>query len=329
MFKRLAIVMLSFVFLSAQANEEALSDEQKFKNYVQALIEEGVEKGFERPFLEDAFATVKFRKKTVKADKSQPEFKQTLDTYLPKRLPDWKVNRAIKLYKENQELLTQVSEHYGVQPRFIVALWGMESNFGKIMGGHPVMSALTTLAYDGRRETFFKKQIFAALTILQEGHVELKSFKGSWAGAMGQSQFMPTSFLSFAQDFNNDGKKDIWSDKADVFASIANYLKSVGWDNTATWGRQVSIPTGFDTQLSGLAKSKMKTLSQWQAYGVRRLDGRDLPDREIKASLIMPDDKDGRIYLVYDNFHTLMNWNRSTYFGASVGHMADKIQLGL
>ncbi|MBC3767232.1 lytic murein transglycosylase [Neptunicella marina] len=300
-----------------------------FDDYVTELKQEALEKGFSQQVVDMAFADVKFHQRSVKADKNQPEFKLTLDRYLKSRLPDWKVKKAIKLYKENQQVLDDVAAKYGVQARFIVALWGNESNFGTYMGKFPVISALTTMAYEGRREAMFKKQLFAAIKILDEGHIDKDDFLGSWAGAMGQSQFMPTSFLAYAQDFDGDGKKNIWQNKADVFASIANYLKQVGWNNSQTWGRQVVIPEGFDLNLSGLNKSKMKSLLQWQELGVRRYDGSDLPVRDMQASLIMPDDEHGRIYLVYNNFHSLMNWNRSTYFGSAVGILADKIKAGI
>ncbi|MCC2607383.1 lytic murein transglycosylase [Planctobacterium marinum] len=299
-----------------------------FEQYISDFKVEAMERGFSRSFLDASFDDIQFYQRAVSSDKNQPEFKQTLDTYLPKRLPAWKVNKAIELHQTHAELLAQVSEKYGVQSRFIVALWGVESNFGKLTGGYPVLSALATLAYEGRREALFRKQLYAALTILHEGHIQKADFKGSWAGAMGQSQFMPTSFLNYAQDFDGDGKKDIWNNTQDVFASIANFLATEGWDNTSTWGRQVKLPAGFNYKLTGLKRDKMKPLREWQTLGVRRMDGRDLPERELMASLIMPDDEKGRIYLVYENFHTLMGWNRSTYFGASVGHLADRIKLG-
>lgn len=308
----------------------AVSAEQKpsFADYIESVKQQALEQGFERGFLDDAFADVEFYQRSVQADKNQPEFKLTLERYLKSRLPDWKVKKAIQLYEENKPLLEKVGEQYGVQPRFIVALWGNESNFGAIQGKFPVLSALATMAYEGRREPLFRKQLLAALTILKQGHIEKSQFVGSWAGAMGQSQFMPTSFLTYAQDFDGDGKKDIWGNKADVFASIANYLKSEGWDHTGTWGRQVKLPAGFDETLSGLEKDKMLSLQQWQALGVKRYNGQDLPAADVKANLIMPDGKDGRIYLVYENFHTLMHWNRSTYFGSAVGTLADRIQWG-
>ena len=154
----------------------------------------------------------------------------------------------------------------------------------------------------------------------------MDNFKGSWAGAMGQTQFMPVSFLTYAQDYDGDGKKDIWGTKADVFASIANYLASEGWDDTGTWGRQVRLTK--PVTISGLTKANMRPLSFWQDQGVRRFDGSDLPNVDIKASLIMPDGENGRIYLVYNNFHTLMKWNRSTYFGVSVGYLSERIKRG-
>jgi membrane-bound lytic murein transglycosylase B len=299
-----------------------------FDEYVVMLKQEAISKGYQSNFVDMAFAGIKYYQRAVTADKNQPESKITLESYLTSRVPEWKVKQALKFYRENAELLAQVEDKFGVQARFIVALWGNESNFGKIMGKYPVISSLTTLAYEGRREKLFKAQLFAALDILQQEHVAKDAFLGSWAGAMGQSQFMPTSFLVYAYDFDNDGKKDIWTNKADVFASIANYLKSEGWNKELTWGRQVKIPENFNTELSGLEKHKMQSLTEWQVLGVRKYDGSDLPSIDVKASLIMPDDASGRIYLVYENFHTLMKWNRSTYFGAAVSYLSDRIKKG-
>lgn len=321
-------VMASLLLVSPWGWAES-GAKPNFEQYVDALKREALEQGFSQPLVDSAFADVRFLQRSVTSDKNQPEFKLTLDTYLRTRVPDWKVKQALQLYREHRELLEDIGRKFGVQPRFIVALWGNESNFGKIQGNFPMISALTTMAYEGRREALFKKQLFAALTILDEGHIEKENFVGSWAGAMGQSQFMPTSFLAYAYDYDGDGKKDIWGNQADVFASIANYLSTVGWDPSQTWGRQVRLPEGFDTSLSGLDKSKMRSLSEWQKLGVRRFDGSDLPRRDLKASLIMPDDAKGRIYLVYDNFHTLMNWNRSTYFGSAVCYLSDKIKAGI
>ncbi len=318
------ILLLSFFLLLNQS----LSAKPVFEEYVKSLKDEAISKGYEAAFIEQTFARVKLREKVVKADKNQPETKITLDKYLATRVPDWKVHKAIKLLNENKEVLAQVERQYGVQKRFIVALWGNESNFGSIQGNHPVISSLVSLAFDGRREAMFKKQLFAALDILKQGHISQDKFLGSWAGAMGQSQFMPSSFLHYAVDFDGDGKKDIWNNKADVFASIANFLKSEGWSDKMTWGRQVKIPETFDLSNLGLKRDNVKSLKEWQKLGVTRYSGETLPNVNLSASLIAPDGPKGRIYLAYENFHTLMKWNRSSYFGISVSYLADRIKKG-
>ncbi len=307
---------------------QTLNAKPTFEQYLADLKLQAIELGYTTDFVDQVFAGVSYREKTVTADKNQPETKLTLDKYLATRVPDWKVKKAIDLMAQHKVLLDQVEQQFGVQKRFIVALWGNESNFGSIMGKHSVINSLVTLAYEGRREALFKKQLFAALKVLQQGHIELEHFVGSWAGAMGQSQFMPTSFLDYAIDFDNDGRKDIWNNKADVFASIANFLKTEGWSSDLTWGRQVSVLENFDFSLTGLKSSEKRLLADWQKMGVRRYDGHDLPQVAIKASLINPDGKQGRIYLVYENFHTLMKWNRSSYFGVSVSYLSDRIKKG-
>lgn len=316
----LTVALLTFL--------HAASAQIPFADYVVQIKQEAVEAGFDADFVEQSFHDVQFHQKAVVADKNQPETKITLDKYLASRVPDWKVQKAVKLLNEHREVLKKIEQQYGVQARFIVALWGNESNFGSYMGKYPVISSLTTMAYEGRRESFFKKELFAALTILQQGHITQDKFLGSWAGAMGQSQFMPTSFLAYAVDFDGDGKKDLWGDNADVFASIANFLKSEGWDEKLTWGRQVQLPEGFDLGLAGLSKDAQRPLSEWQAEGVRRYNGDNLPAVDINAALIAPDGPDGRIYLTYNNFQTLMRWNRSSYFGVSIGYLSDRIKKG-
>ena len=331
-----AVITLAMINQSMAAKAELT--EAGFAEYVITLKADALAQGFSQTLIDESFAKVEFHKRAVKADRSQPENIETLDTYLPKRVPKWKVEKARALYKEHQVLLNQVGEKYQVQPRFIVALWGLETNFGKFTGGYNVISALSTLAYEGRREVFFKKQLMAALTILDEGHISIEDMKGSWAGAMGQNQFMPTSFLGYAVDGDGDGKKDIWNNQADVFSSMANYLQKEGWSDELTWGRQVKLPTGFDNSLAipkntGSRKNWLKawseterTLAQWQALGVRRADGTNLPNVDIKAALVFPDDENGRVYLAYDNYKSLMHWNLSYYFVSSVGHLSDRIK---
>ncbi len=304
----------------------SFAEKPTFEEYVLGIKKEGMEKGYAKVLLDEAFNNIKYRERAVKADRNQPEKRLTLDEYIPRAVPDWKVNKSRKLYKENKEDLTRIGKEFGVQPQYLVALWGVESNFGSLMGNYNVIEALSTLAYDGRREAFFRDQIFSALEILKQGHIQPKDMKGSWAGAMGQCQFMPSSFIAYAADGNNDGKKDIWQTKADVFASSANYLNKAGWNDKYTWGREVKIPKNIDKALTGLTKDKAKSLSQWQELGIRTASGTDLPKVDIQAWLIQPDDEKGRSYLVYGNYQSLMKWNRSHYFALAVSHLADKIK---
>ncbi|WP_286232649.1 lytic murein transglycosylase [Thalassotalea sediminis] len=326
------LLFTTFVSVGVELTKE------NFLRYVETLKVEAKKKGFSDQLIESSFKGVTFHKRAVKADRSQPEIVETLDTYLPKRVPTWKVNKARALYKKHEALLKEVTEKYGVQPRFIVALWGLETNFGKITGNYNVISALSTLAFEGRREAFFKKELWAAMTILEQEHITVDKMKGSWAGAMGQNQFMPSSFLAYAVDGDGDGKKDIWNNLADIFASMANYLVQEGWNGNYTWGRQVKLPPGFDHTLAIPKKTggranwlkawakKEKNMSQWQALGVRRADGTDLPKVNIKAALVYPDDENGRVYLAYNNYKSLMHWNLSYYFVSSVGHLSDRIK---
>lgn len=323
-------IVLTFSILLLGLPKAAMGDEQQaFNRYVQGLYEEAIERGYRAELLDPAFATIQMREKVIKRDRNQPERKITLDEYLTTRVPDWKVKQAVEQVREHHALLEQVEQRFGVQKRFIVALWGNESNFGRIQGKVPVLSALTTLAFEGRREALFRKQFFNALEILQRGHIELADFKGSWAGAMGQSQFLPSSFLTYAVDFDQDGRIDIWNSTADVFASIANYLSSEGWRDDQTWGRQVKLMDKNVAGLASLSRSNAKPLSAWQESGVRRFDGTDLPAVNVQANLILPDGPEGRAYLVYNNFHTLMKWNRSSYFGVSVAFLSERINKGL
>ena len=319
------LLVLSFTAAVLMSPWVQADEGEAFAAYVEKIKTEALAAGYSQDTLDKAFAEVKFYKRSVEADKNQPEFKLTLDTYLPRAVPEWKATKAVELYAQHRELLEQIGAEYGVQPRFIVALWGIETNFGGFTGGFDVVSALTTMAYEGRREAFFKKELWHALTIIQEGHIEAGQMRGSWAGAMGQTQFMPSSFMSYAVDYDGDGRKDIWNSMGDVFASAANYLKKAGWNDGVTWGRQVTLLDSFDSELAKLTIKK--PLAEWQALGVRSMDGGDLPQRDdIVAAVIIPDDRQGRVFLAYQNYDALMRWNRSHYFGAAVGYLSDRIR---
>jgi len=300
-------------------------DPAQFPSYLAQLKSEALAQGIAPGIVQQAFAQTHFVDRVISADRNQPEQKVTLDQYLQRILPAWKITQAQEMYRLYQPQLTPISAHYGVPARYIVALWGMESGFGKIQGHEDVISALSTLAFEGRRESFFKNELFAALRILGQNNVPVDQLKGSWAGAMGQSQFMPSSYLRYGADGDNDGKIDIWNDVMDVFASTANYLATEGWHGDQGWGRAVRLPAGFPTDKAGLKDPQAQTVSDWGRQGIVSPDGSPLAASPQRAWVIIPDDNLGRGYLVYDNFRTLMRWNRSYYFAISIGTLADAI----
>ncbi len=295
-----------------------------FEQWLAELRAEAALHGIGAATLDRALADVRPIPRVIELDRRQPESRQTFRQYLRRAVPASRVTAGRRLLATHRDLLAEIGARYGVPPNVIVALWGIESDYGRQTGGYGIVPALATLAYEGRRGAFFRQELLAALQILDQEQIGVDAFRGSWAGAMGQCQFMPSSFDQFAVDHDGDGRRDIWSSPADVFASTANYLAEAGWETGRTWGRLVVLPNGFDTSLAGLATKK--SLGEWQQLGVRRLAGGNLPEvADVSASLILPDGPGGPAYLVYKNFEVLLAWNRSTYFGLSVGVLADRI----
>lgn len=316
--KHLFILMVAMVVLSVSAQADP-----GFDRWVQELKVEARDRGISSALLDEAFRNMQPLPRVLELDRKQPESTMTFVKYKQHVISSKRIQRGREMLAQHRDLLTEVGQYYGVPPRFIVALWGIETSYGSNTGGFNVIEALATLAYDGRRSQYFRGELLNALKILQEGHASLATMKGSWAGAMGQSQFMPSSFLKLAVDFDRDGRKDIWTTHADVFASAANYLSQSGWRTGETWGRAVTLPNGFENEETGLIISK--PLPAWQKMGVRRRDGGDLPLATMKGSVILPDDTFPPAFLVYHNFRVLMKWNRSIYFATSVGLLADSI----
>ena len=294
-----------------------------FAEWREGVRSEALDLGISAAIFDTAFADVEPIPRVIELDRSQPEVTLTFDQYVERVVPESRVAKGRKLLAEHRELLEPIGRKYGVPPRFIVALWGIETNFGQYLGGFPVIASLATLAYDGRRSAYFRQELLHALRILEDGHITPDAMMGSWAGAMGQSQFMPSSFVNYAVDHDGDGKRDIWGTQGDVFASAANYLAQAGWRAGETWGRRVALPPGFDHALTGLEVKK--TLAEWQALGLRRADGSDLPQADISGSVVLPGGEGGPAFLVYNNYRTIMRWNRSFYFATSVGLLADGI----
>jgi membrane-bound lytic murein transglycosylase B len=299
------------------------AQQEDWAGWLQGVRTEGIRRGLSAATLDSALTGIKPIKRVVELDRQQPEFKLTFRQYMDRVVSDKRVEKGRARLRKHRDLLQEISAKFRVQPRFIVALWGIETDFGRLTGGFRVIPALATLAYDGRRSAYFRKELFNALKIIDGGHITARNMMGSWAGAMGQNQFMPSSFLRYAVDYNGDGRRDIWTDRADVFASTANYLARVGWRDDQTWGRRVRVPADLDTGLFGL--NQKKTMRQWQKLGVRRADGGDLPRRNLTASLVRPKAGEDETFLVYDNYRAILKWNRAHLFATAVGTLADRI----
>ena len=302
----------------------AVSARESFSEWLTGLRVEAEGGGISAATLDRALDGAAPIDRVLQLQRRQPEGTLSWAEYSARVVPEARTVEARKRLAEHRLLLDEISAEYGVQPRFIVALWGIESDFGRNMGDTPAVSALATIAWDGRRREYFRRELLALLKAMEAGYVEPGPMTSSWAGALGQCQFMPSNFARFAVDWDDDGRRDIWDTPADVLASIARFLAHLGWKDDETWGRQVLLPTPFDGRLAG-AEVRMK-LKRWNALGVRRLNGADLPTRDLWTSLILPDGGRGEAFLVYDDFFTLMRWNRSTHFALAVGKLSEGLR---
>lgn len=341
------MMLLLFLFLSgshavrAQGEEEPQVepiDEERYERWLAELIDEARERGISESLIRNVLEPVRPIPRVISNDRSQAEFVETLDQYLERRVTDWRITTGRQRMAEHAGLLQRITREYGVPGRYIVAIWGIETNYGNFTGGTDVVRALVTLAFDPRRADYFRRELFAALQILEEGHISHEQMVGSWAGAMGQSQFMPGSFLDHAVDFDEDGRRDIWQSEADVLASIANYLNQRGWQTGQVWGRPVQLPPGFDPQddrwqqsgyqgsCSVLRRHSVRLpLSEWQEAGIRQEDGSDLPEAVMRASVIQPDGPEGQAFLVYNNFRTILGYNCANSYALAVSLLADQL----
>lgn len=312
-------VIITTLFISAGQSAYA----EDFSSWLEDFRQEARTKGISEATLHTALDDLQPIPRVIELDRKQPEFTQTFWRYLDARVTEDRVERGRMLRELHAELLDSIARKYGVQPRFLVAFWGLETNFGDYLGSFPVVGSLATLAHDPRRSDFFRTELLAALSIIDEGHIPVNEMVGSWAGAMGQPQFMPSTFVRFAVDGDGDGRRDIWHSLPDVFASAANFLSKSGWQGDRNWGREVKLPPDFALELAGLEVEK--SLAAWQVLGVRKINGADLPRVNIKASVVLPAGHAGPAFLVYNNYRTTLQWNRSDLYAIAVGHLADRI----
>jgi len=318
-----ALTLYLAVLLGAAALGTASGPSDGFETWLADFEAEALGRGISSQTVEAALSGVERIPRVIELDRRQPKSPRDFCGYLDRRLTETRIARGRRVLKEQRVLLGQISAEYGVPSRYLVALWGLETNFGDYLGDFPVIGSLVTLAHDARRGDVFREQALAALRIVEEGHHDPQGMKGSWAGAIGQVQLMPTTFLEYAVDYDGDGRKDVWTSLPDALATAANYLRQSGWRSGETWGRQVQLPAALGGDAAMLRRPR--PVAGWQQSGVRRADGGELPVADIRGSIVLPVRKPDPAFLVYRNYRTFLAWNNSTFFAISVGALADHI----
>lgn len=309
--------------LSVLSGGAAHAATASFDAFLQGVAGEARGAGVSQATLQRAFANIRPNDKVLELDRRQPEFTLTWEQYRDGRITAQRVERGRQAYAENAALLEAIATRFRVSPRIIVAVWGLETNYGGFTGNYNTIEALATLAWDGRRSAFFRAELMAALRILERGDVAPERMRGSYAGAMGHPQFMPTSFERLAVDFDGDGRRDIWDNRADALASIGNYLGRSGWDETERWGREVLVPAGFDASLAG--RGTRRPLHEWLRLGVTAADGTALPPLDMATSILLPGGAGGQAFAVYSNFNVIRRYNPSDYYALVVGMLSDRV----
>ena len=295
-----------------------------FENWVTSFRPRALSSGVSEATWNRAMRDVRYNPKVIERDRSQAEFTKTIWEYLDSAVSDTRIENGRAALSQHAAVLRQIEAKYGVDKEVVVAVWGMESNYGKNRGTTQIIPALATLAYDGRRGAFFAEQLIAALKIIQAGDTDPAHLTGSWAGAMGHTQFIPTSYLAYAVDFTGDGRRDIWSDNpADALASTAAYLARSGWRSGQPWGVEVQLPQGFNYGLAG--KKVKKSPAEWAALGVRAATGGTVPNHG-PASILLPAGSKGAAFMIFGNFTAISRYNSADAYVIGVGHLSDRLK---
>lgn len=321
----LARIAAAFVALALSLGAARAADEAGFRAWIDAFKAEARQQGISDATLERAFAPARFNARIIELDSHQPEFVKPVWEYIAGVVTEDSLRRARQKLREHAALLARVQQRYGVPPEYIVAIWRIESGFGANFGNFSVVEALATLAYGGRRQDFWKGELIAALRIAQSGEVPPERLVGSWAGAMGHTQFMPSAFLKLAVDFDGNGKRDLWTSLPDVFASTANHLVAGGWKGTTPFGIEVRLPANFDYEL---AETQRKPVADWRALGVTLADGRPLPAWPGETAIVVPAGHRGPAFLVSENYRALLDYNNAMAYALSLGLFAERLRGG-
>jgi peptidoglycan lytic transglycosylase B len=311
-----SVILLSLVATAASA-DPAEFEQCKTQMQVQASAQ-----GISEATVKEVIPKLEYQARVIELDRSQPEFTQTFADYFGKRVSQGRIDKGRELYDQYSDFLAQLTRTYGVPGQYLVSFWGLETNFGSYLGGMPTLDSLATLACDPRRSEFFTTEFLLALELLERENLRADDMKGSWAGAVGHTQFMPSNYLRYAIDGDHDGSIDLWASRRDALASAANFLSQLGWQRQQRWGREVKLPADYDFSQA----VQQRPLQDWRSLGLRNADGGPLPVvAGMDAKLIIPSGHKGPVFLVYDNFNVIMQWNRSTNYALSVGHLADRI----
>jgi membrane-bound lytic murein transglycosylase B len=332
---RLALLILAGVVAATRGQELPLDAPKPFHDWLQELIAEARDRGYSDTLIAQTLTGLEPLPRVIKNDRSQAELVVGFERYYRTRVTTSFIRRGRELTRQHRQLLDRIEDEYDVQRRFIVAIWGIETRYGRVTGNTPVFQALATLAWEPRRSDFFRGELFNALAMVSRGLIDAKSMTGSWAGAMGQPQFMPSSYLKYAEDFDRDGRRDIWRSTADALASIANYLDEWGWDDEFTWGREVRVTPEVRERITHQTTRRTEgcyamrnmteriPLDEWRQLGVRRVDGGPLPTGDVEAGLV---DTDTRSFLVYENYDAILRYNCAHYYALTVALLADQIR---
>ena len=308
---------------AAAQSEPPADGTDEFGQCIVGLQARARAEGISEPVVSEVLGTVDRVERVIELDRNQPEFTRTFADYYDRRVTDDRVARGRQLRDQNRELLDTVQQRYGVPAHYLLAFWGLETNFGTYFGKIPTPDALATLACDPRRSDFFTGELMSALRIIDAGDITADGMLGSWAGAMGHMQFLPSVFLRYAIDGDGDGRRDLWGSTADAMHSAANFLRGLGWESGLRWGREVRLPEGFDYSLAG--RNNRRPLSEWAGLDVRNAYGGAMPPLDISAAVLVPAGHEGPAFLAYENFDVIMRWNRSEYYAIAVGRLADRI----
>lgn len=297
-----------------------------FTTCLPQLKEKALASGISFATVDRVLGEVKYSSRAIELDRKQPEFSETFHNYLKQRVTRQRIEQGRKLLAKHAALFKKVEQEQGVPAQYLLAFWGLESNFGSYMGTMPVLDSLATLACDQRRSEFFTTELMEALRLVDDNTVAPSAFVGSWAGAVGNVQFMPSTYRRYAVDADGSGKPDLWRSLPDALTSAAHYLRQIGWKTDERWGREVKLPAHFDYAQASL--QQRKSLREWAALNVKLPHGEALPALDMPAAILVPSGHTGPAFLVYDNFDVIMKWNRSEYYGIAVGHLADRIKGG-